>query len=462
MLGITILPEYIQSEGPEALLDNLLKRLPLSAVATSPYVMEECAPERGGEREPPADSGKGLARLLDRRLWGKREVWVSATPSFEPNTEYYQGLRYQPLKPTDLTDREGPVIDRFIEACQARRLKVYLQVQAAIPPGYRVQFGGPEEDDMARLPDGSLPSKRLDKNGSLASPHILAYGEALIRDLLSRYPDISGLRLDWPEYPPYFLETVFLDFCYHAKNFAETRGLDFEGMRRNVGALYKQLTEQLDDKLLRTFLDSPDRALGQWADCRKWLKFKALLVSNLLKRFRKTMDEAGGPDKELFPSAFPPPWNHLSGFDYSGAAEVASAISCKYYTMHWPMMLGNYADSLTAKNSGLSEALLVACLAKAFDAVSPVPSRLTDLHYPDPEEDHPVELESLSVRQSAVQSWAGDTPVWPLGHAYGPPKQFIDRAAAVLSVSPNRLWINRYAYLSEAKLDALSGLFSAG
>ena len=229
MLGITILPEYIQSEGPEALLDNLLKRLPLSAVATSPYVMEECAPERGGEREPPADSGKGLARLLDRRLWGKREVWVSATPSFEPNTEYYQGLRYQPLKPTDLTNRQGPVIDRFIEACQARGIKVYLQVQAAIPPGYRVQFGGPEEDDMARLPDGSLPSKRLDKNGSLASPHILAYGEALIRDLLSRYPDISGLRLDWPEYPPLLSGNRFPGFLLSRQKLCRDEGIGFRG-----------------------------------------------------------------------------------------------------------------------------------------------------------------------------------------------------------------------------------------
>ena len=68
MLGITILPEYIQSEGPEALLDRLLEKLPLTAVSTSPYVMEECLPERGGEREPPADSDKGLARLLERPL----------------------------------------------------------------------------------------------------------------------------------------------------------------------------------------------------------------------------------------------------------------------------------------------------------------------------------------------------------------------------------------------------------
>ncbi|MCZ6674446.1 MAG: hypothetical protein O7C75_16070 [Verrucomicrobia bacterium] len=459
MLGITILPEYIQSEGPEALLDNLLKRMPLTAVSTSPYVMEECPPEQGGEREPPADSDKGLARLLDRPLWGKREVWVNATPSFEPNLDLYRGLRYQPLAPTGLTRREGPVIDRFIEAAHERGIKVYFQIQAAIPPGYRVQFGGPVEEDMPRLPDGSITSRRLDKNGSLASPHILAYGEALIRDLLGRYPDINGIRCDWPEYPPYFLETVFLDFGDHAKALAEEKGFDFERMRQNVGALYKQLTEQLDDQLLQTYLESPDSILEQWSHCQEWLEFKTVLVSNLLARFRKAIDEAGGPNKELFPSAFPPPWNRLSGFDYTQVSKVANAISCKYYTMHWPMMLRNYSDSLTGKNTGLSKSLLAACLAKGFDAVSPVPTSSEEFHYPEPTERHPVDLESLTRRQQEVESYVQDTPIWPIAHSYGPVEDFKQRAAAVLSVSKNRLWINRYAYLNDKKLDALGELF---
>ena len=48
MLGITLLPEYIQSEGIERLLDNLLKRAPVTAISTSPYVMSELSAEEGG------------------------------------------------------------------------------------------------------------------------------------------------------------------------------------------------------------------------------------------------------------------------------------------------------------------------------------------------------------------------------------------------------------------------------
>ena len=146
MLGVTVFPEYIQSEGIEPLLDNLLSRAPVSAVSISPYVMSLCSKEAGGEREPPADAEKGLTRLLERPLGGKKEVWVKASPSFTPSQELYNGLRYQPSKATDETRDLGPIIAEFIPAAQSRGLKVYFQIQSAIPPGYRVQFGGPIED----------------------------------------------------------------------------------------------------------------------------------------------------------------------------------------------------------------------------------------------------------------------------------------------------------------------------
>ena len=135
-LGVTILPEYIQTEGVDAVLDRL-GSAGVTAVTTSPYVMEP-ADEASGSREPPADAGAGKVRLLDRPLWGKRELFVRTAPSFEPNRALYQGLRYQPSEPTELTRREGDTIARFITAARERGMEVYFQVMAAIPPGYRV------------------------------------------------------------------------------------------------------------------------------------------------------------------------------------------------------------------------------------------------------------------------------------------------------------------------------------
>jgi len=56
-LGVTVMPEWIQSEGVDQVLDNL-ERAGVNAVATSPYVMAESNAENAG-REPPIDAGAG-------------------------------------------------------------------------------------------------------------------------------------------------------------------------------------------------------------------------------------------------------------------------------------------------------------------------------------------------------------------------------------------------------------------
>lgn len=127
--------------------------------------------------------------------------------------------------------------------------------------------------------------------------------------------------------------------------------------------------------------------------------------------------------------------------------------------MHWPMMLRNYADTITENNGGLSRALLAECLVKGFNAYSPTPSSSDHFDYPQPKETHKVDHASMADRQRQVEAWAGNTPVWPIAHAYGPIEDFKKRAAAVLAVSKDRLWINRYAYMSDEKLEGLAQIF---
>ena len=213
-LGVTVMPEWAQAEGIDAVLDRL-EAAGVNAIATSPYVMAPAGVGEGG-REPPIDAGAGAVRLLDRELWGRHELWCRTAPSFAPERQRYRGLRYQPPEPDDLTAREGPVVARFLDAAKARRMEVQLQVQAAIPPGYRVQFASDQGDDELRLPDGSTLRRRVDRNASLASPEVRGYLQALLADLADAYPMVDAIRIDWPEYPPYTLEAAFTDFSPHA------------------------------------------------------------------------------------------------------------------------------------------------------------------------------------------------------------------------------------------------------
>jgi len=465
-LGVTVMPEYVQTEGIDKVLDNLAA-LGATAVATSPYVMEP-ADEKTGSREPPDDAGAGKVRLLERPLWGKRELFVRTAPSFVPEAKLYQGLRYQPAPATELTRKHGLLVRDFLRAAQAKHLKVYLQVQAAIPPGYRVQFGGPLEADRPRLPDGQGPPRRLANNGSLASPAIRDYTHALIRDLLRVYPDIDGLRVDWPEYPPYFLDDVFLDFGEPAQAAAKRLSFDFERMQRQASELYKLLHGGLTDAHLAYWTESdggPYRLLRGLADrpgLGDWLRFKAELVEELLAGFRKVLTEAGGKDKELMPNAFPPPFSLASGFDFARAARHCTAVSVKLYSMHWAMILRFYGDAIRQANPKLSEKVLVRALVRLLDIADDdgLP-RLEDYGYPEPAVPHPVGDKAQARKIAQAQADADTMRVYALAHGYGPADDFRKRLNVAWQASRRGVWINRYGYLSDAKMKIVADVCRA-
>ena len=466
-VGITVMPEYLQNEGIERVLDNLVHRAGATAVATSPYVMEP-ADEKTGSREPPIDAGAGSVRLLDRPLWGKREIFVRTGPAFRPNKQLYAGLRYRPAEPNELTERHGSLIRQFIRAAQARHLEVYLQVQAAIPPGYRVQFGGPEGDDKPQLPDGRVPPVRLANNGSLASPHITAYHQALLGDLCRAYPEVNGLRVDWPEYPPYFLDDVFLDFGPHAAAAATRLGFDFDAMRRAASELYQLLHGGLEDAHLLPWGARDGgrfrliRALSRQPALLAWLRFKSILVDELLGGFRRAMNEAGAQKMKLVPNAFPPPWTLASGLDFARAGRHSTAISVKLYTMHWPAMLRFYGDALLRANPGrINEAVLTRALAAWLDISDdePLPA-LRDYRYPDPAEPHPAGNAAMARKIVEAQAEAGALPVYALAHGYGPLPDFERRLNVAWNASRHGVWINRYGYLSDEKLSSIGRICS--
>ena len=222
-LGITVLPEYIQSDGIEGVLRNIRDIARATSVTTSPYVVTEAAPGTG-EREPPIDGGAGKDRLLDRPLWGKRDVWMTASCSYTPDAARYAGLAYRPPATDAATARDGHLVGEFLTAAKARGMETWIQVQAAIPPGHRVQFGRPNPGDRSLLPDGTAFDARVDRNASLAAPDLRAYMRAFVADLCAAYPQADGFKFDWPEYPAYHFEALFFDFNPAAAPYAARAG----------------------------------------------------------------------------------------------------------------------------------------------------------------------------------------------------------------------------------------------
>ncbi|MEO2035454.1 MAG: hypothetical protein ABGZ35_25525 [Planctomycetaceae bacterium] len=458
-LGITVLGDFILSEGVETILANL-HRVGATAVACNPTVTAP-ANEHTGSFQPPDDAGSS-PRLFDRTLFGKRSLWVRSGPSFRPRKEFYSGIKYQPRTPNDLTDQHGALIGQFIHAATESGLKVYLQVGATRPSGL-------QDEDRPRLPDGTLLPNRMADTGSLASRAIRDYNAAYVRDLLAAYPSINGFRIDWPESPCYTFEEIFQDFSPHVEEWATAQGFRFSSIRADVGRFHEYLSGSLTNDDLSELAEVNRgpfailQLLTRFPGCFDWLRLKAALSADLVRHWREILDDAGGSHVELTAHAFMPPWSLLTGLDFARVATHVDCVSPKLYTMHWPLMVTFWGRHLLKNNRGLDEGLLTRALVSLMDLADSTDhiKSIDQYHYPQPDEPHPIadapQLRKIGQVRSALGRTA-TTRLIALVHGYGPTDDFVRRFKLIADSDVDGIWINRYGYLSDAKLDALAGL----
>jgi len=454
-LGITVLGDFILSEGVEPIIENLL-RIGARAVAVNPTVTAP-GDETNGSFQPPIDAGSS-PRVFDRPLWGKHSLWVRSGVSYHPNADLYRDSAYEPRKTNDLTDEHGAIIGEFIDRAVDAGLKVYFQIGAVQPSGLR-------DEDKPRLPDGSIPPNRMANTGSLASEAVRSYNAAYVRDLVAAYPKVSGFRPDWPEYPCYTLGEVFQDFSDHVREWSLDRGFDFDAIKDDVGALYDLLLGRNPDRKLtnadfeRDWKVPDDLAAG----LSEWLLLKSALSVDLLQHWRDIIDDAAGESCELSANAFMPQYTQATGFSFPGAAEICQAVSPKLYTMHWSLMVKFWAEPILAGNPQLSEEAVVRCLVRLMDiADGDGGSTIADYGYPAPDEPHPIPDGPQLRKLAEVAAQVGDAcAVTALVHGYGPLDDFTRRLNLVAGCKDiDGLWINRYGYLSDAKLDAIGAAFN--
>lgn len=472
LLGITVLGDFVLSEGVEAVVANL-KRIGANAVATNPTVTAPAA-EGEGSFQPPIDAGSS-PRVFDRPLFGKHALWVRSGVSYVPDDSCYADSPYRPRRPNELTEQHGRIIGEFIKACKAEGWKVYLQVGAVQPSGLR-------DEDRPRLPNGEIPPDRMADTASLASEAVRAYNRAYVRDLVREYPEIDGFRPDWPEYPCYTLGEVFQDFGSHVEGWANERGFDFAALREEIGRVYDEFSAPsprhdgdagietglwgsrgLSNDALKSFASECTlaRLRARFPAVNQFLKLKVALSADCLSHWREILTEAGGVDLELSANAFMPRYSDVTGFDFAAAANVCDAISPKLYTMHWSQMINFWARPILEADTSLEESLIVECLARLMEIDdSPAGKTLTDFGYPAPDEPHPID-DPPQRRKIAevIETVAGRCAVTPLVHGYGPPDDFRRRLQLVAESNADGVWINRYGYLGEAKLDAIADLF---
>ena len=459
-LGVTVMPEWFQCEGIAPVLDRV-QSMGATAIATSPYVLEVAADGEGG-REPPADGEAGRVRPLDRALFGRTELWVRTAPSFVHDRRRYAGLRYQPSPPSALTTRHAGLVDNVLAEAARRGLAVYLQVMAASPPGYRVQFSAATAEDQCLGPDGATHSARVDRNASLASSDVVAYVAALVAELAERYPSVAGFRLDWPEYPPYDMTSALFDFNRAATQRMAAAGDDPRDVARRALA-WRADVRQAARSAAGRGADEVGRALDAagWGELfADTGRLAALFAAKrgasraLLAAVRRALDGVPGPRRLLEPQAFPPPFHRISGFPLGELDGIADRIGIKLYTMHWPMIARYWARDLAGDADPAALDALTAAIAQRFELTDGLADGAS-LRYPDPHEAHPVGATAQRAKLATAQAAASGVPITAFVHSYGPLADVVSRHALAAEAG-TAMWVNRYGYLSDAKIAALA------
>ena len=459
-LGITVLPEYVQSEGVPGVVEILADRIGATSMTTSPYVAEPAKPGEGN-REPPIDGGAGKGRLLDRPLWGQREVWMTAACSFKPHDALYEGLTYRPPAVNELTEQHGAVVASFLDATKARGLETWMQIQAAIPPCHRVQFGGPVAEDECLMPDGQPVSGRVDRNASLASDNLRRYMKAFLTDLCDAYPQVDGFKFDWPEYPVYQFESLLFDFNEAAARFAPPLGLDFENMRKGCLGFLAELSNG-SVRRKRIALDDPDSFRESLMDTYpvlgELIAFRTAIVTDYARFLRETVDEITGAGRRIFLQCFPPPLNVATGFDFRSVSKHCDVIGTKLYTMHWPLIEANYVRWLSERID-VSPAMIASAVSKVLRLSPNTQRNVNEIRYPEPHEPHPCATEDLLAKlKAARREVPEDTSFVAIAHAYGPLQDFERRLEAAREGAEGAVHINRFCYMSDDKIEAISKL----
>jgi len=388
---------------------------------------------------------------------------VRTAPAFDHDARRYHGLRYQPPAATAMTRASAGLLDRVIDAARARGIEVLLQVMAACPPGYRVQFSELADDDRCLGPDGRPHDARVDRNGSLASPHVVAYVATLCAELAERYPGVAGFRLDWPEAPPYDFESALFDFHPSMQALMRDAGHDPREVAHAVLAWSRDLRDAAAGAASRgpiavhaAMLAADWHALvaddGPYAPLRS---AKREAVLRLLRAVRRALDAVPGPRRRLEPQAFPPPFHRISGFPLDALDGIADAIGVKLYTMHWPMIGRYWARDLVGSTDGaLADAASVA-IATHFGLLDAPPTDPATYRYPEPTQPHPAGAAAQRAKLATARRDAGTVPVIAFAHSYGPRDDVLARIALARE-GGGPAWINRYGYLSDAKLAALA------
>lgn len=476
--GIVITPAEAENEGVERVLDRI-RDVGANAVAVSPGSFVLGTPS-DGVREPPLDV-EGGNRILDRPLWGKKLQYLKGYSPYQPDPRVWRDVPF----PLPSVAPDGPVADYadlVVKGAHARGMESFVitspTVLPGLPGGQSFTSGGSQDmkkDRLVRV-DGSTPRRSIAGQGCVNNPRVQALARARLTETFTHYPDADGLFIDWAEYTCYLPEDIFTCFCGHCELRARQCGYDWEGIRAGVREIFDGLGAVTDDRLRAVVETQPDSVMDGLATlagaseaaraaARELLRFKAQSVVGFYSSV-KSLGEELKSGLEVGANGFAPPWSAITGADFGKLTAVLGVARCKLFTFHWPMMTRWLGEWLLDRNPGITPGLALEAAKAVYQVPTPEGEHrlvLEEYNVPKPDEPHPIAMESLTAKlREAKAQTLPSSRLEAYIHSYRPLDEFERLLEATDAGGTDGMWIQRYGYLSDDKLDVLRMAWKQG
>lgn len=461
--GVVFTPAELDYEGVDNVLDRMVS-IGANAVSITPGVFLPGTAEEG-VREPPIDVD-GEVRELDRPLWGSRVAYVRRYSPYAPNPKLWEGVPFRAPAPAPDTYQHD-VTRQMIVAARQRGIDPYIILSPTVLPGLpggHSMSGGTSGGDSSERPlpiDGRRSSRIIAGQGCPNNPGVRALVLAQVHEAIDHYGDAEGFFFDWLEYTCYFLEDVFTCVCEFCQHEAIRQGLDWDALTGALRGFYDRL-HRLTNRDLHDIMESGS-AMSLLGDAdanslRDFWGFKAQSVANLLQVIAATMRASESPHLLLASNGFPSPWSTATGSQFDASAPYVDQVHPKFFTFHWSMMVKWYGETLRAWNPDLDEELLVKAILSAFDLQPAFDDRrlLMDFGMPTPTQPHPLSAGDIRRKvEQVTREVAGHAQVEAYVHGYQPVETFNELIGAMEDTPMDGVWVQRYGYLSDEKLEVL-------
>ena len=244
---------------------------------------------------------------------GPFEDWRQRTAQFPRARE---GI-YPPVAGTIGGFDDTPLL-RVIEACRQAGIEIWGHIGLW-------SYGGEVFPEYAmRDIEGRLLDLRYKQWGIGLCPSrkdVNEWTRDCLVDLIRRY-DLDGFDVDHARYPaPANLHSLLACGCGFCQQEAGRLGFDFGHMKEGLLQLQTEL-----GTLTREQLDRIGRArpgfweflayFGESGVVLEWLRFRALVMAERMREFRRAVQDAGGQDKVFGSDVFPPSIALLGGHIY--------------------------------------------------------------------------------------------------------------------------------------------------